>query len=245
MHLLGVHAQPRYKQVGSNMGAPISKLRKEAREANEQERQRMEERLQILEKMVTSRLQVQKSHIIAGERGDQEIHSGTIVQEFQQVNIALSSKPSQNLEEAIDDFFSDHFMRGLGKLVHVAVATVLGNNCMGEYETSEMFIVWTDNALLRYDMYCYRWNFAAKGVIEDTEGVVGVLLFKRVIDFTKTDPQVITWAISRQASVLGRDSEVADMIDEAMKILEKVVAFQVRVRKIEAEAGLSIEYKPN
>ena len=136
----------------------MSTIRKEARELNDMEKRRMEERLQILEKMVNSRLQKQHSHILTGERGDQEIHSGTIVEACKQVNIVLSSKPSDDLVEAIDEFFSGNFMSGLGKLVHVAVKGVLGNASMGEYETSQMFIVWEYNALLRYDAYCYRCN---------------------------------------------------------------------------------------
>ena len=83
------------------------------------------------------------------------------------------------------------------------------------------------------------WNFAAAGVIEDTEGVVGVLLCKRVIDITKTDPQVLTWAISRQASSLGKKDE-AQMIEEAMGVLERVMKFQVKVRNLQEESGLVI-----
>ena len=70
---------------------------------------------------------------------------------------------------------------------------------MGEYETTpDMFIVWTidnrggtNNALFRCDAYYYRWNFVSQGVINGAERVV-----KR--DLTKTDPQVLTWAISKQ-----------------------------------------------
>ena len=90
-------------------------------------------------------------HIYSQERG-------TIVEACKQVNIVLSSKPSDDLVEAIDEFFSGNFMSGLGKLVHVAVKGVLGNASMGEYETSQMFIVWEYNVLLRYDAYCYRCN---------------------------------------------------------------------------------------
>lgn len=220
------------------MGKSVSKVRDEARELNDEQRRRMEERLQILEKMVNGRLQVQLQHVLAGERGDQEIHSGTVVEEMKQVNIVISNQPATELQEAIDAFFSGEVMTGLGKLVGLSVKAVLGNSSMGEYETSQMFIVWTDNALLRYDMYCYRWNFAVKGVIEETEGVVGVLLCKRVIDLTTTDPQVITWAISRQASILGKTSEIKDMIEEAMEVLENVMKFQTRMKKAQLEYGV-------
>ena len=38
--------------------------------------------------MVQSHLEMQKHHIISGERGNQEIHSGTVVEEFKQVKKA-------------------------------------------------------------------------------------------------------------------------------------------------------------
>ena len=70
-----------------------------------------------------------------------------------------------------------------------------------------MFIVWSDNALLRCDTYYYRWNFVSKSVINEIEGVTGCLLMKRVIDITKTDPQVLTWAITRMADRVNDETD--------------------------------------
>ena len=215
----------------------MSELREEAEKEQEEQKMKMTERLQILEKMIEGRLENQKNIMIAGERQDQEIHSGTIVDLYKQVNIKLSSKPSSDIGAAIHDFFSGNFLSGLEDLAGLAVNAVLGNESMGEYETSNMFIVWSNNALLRYDVYCYRWNFAAKGVIEDTEGVVGVLMIQRVVDLTKTDPQVLTWAISRQASILGDESKAKTMIADALSMLEDVMKFQAQVKKDELESN--------
>ena len=127
-------------------------------------------------------------------------------------------------------------------MVHLAFEAVLGNEAMGEYETTDMMIVWSANALLRCDAYYYRWNFVSKGVINEAEGVVGVLLVKRVIDVTKVDPQVLTWAISEQAAKQGSSAdEASDMIDSAMKTLEKVVHFQSKLKQIEIGVGKSSE----
>lgn len=232
------------------MGAEISLIRKEIGKPTDNDKMKQQEGLQILEKMVTSRLNEQEHHMIAGERGDQEIHTGTIVEVFKQVNIQIQTddKPvSDELEKRIDNVLSGDagvvsgIISGLAKIVDVALNTVLGNESMGEYEKSEMFVVWRDNALLRYDVYCYRWNFAAKGVIQDTEGVSGVLLMKRVIDLTKTDPQVLTWAISRQARALGDPKKADDMIKDAMKVLKESIDFQSEMKKMELEHGTEHE----
>ena len=218
------------------MGNPISKVRAEATKADEQQKLIMEQRLQILEKMVDGRIANEMTSILAGERNDQEIHSGTIVQMHKQINIWQSEKESQQIKDAIGDFFSGDLVGGLENVVQLGCEAVLGNTSMGEYETSDMFIVWSSDALLRCDAYYYRWNFVAKGVIDEAEGVLGVLLIKRVIDLTKTDPQVLTWAIANQASKSGSD-DASSMIDNAMKVLEKVVQFQMKVKQIEAGGG--------
>ena len=103
---------------------------------------------------------------------------------------------------------------------------------MGEHETT---FVWSDNAILRCDAYYYRWNFSAKGVIVEAEGVVGVLLLKRVIDITKTDPQVLTHAITEHANRQGMTKqETLQEIDAAVELIRKVVSLQAEIKKIEA-----------
>ena len=216
------------------MGNPISKIRAEAKAADDKTKQEMEQRLQLLEKMVDGRLQNVTTEILTGSRNDQKIDTGTIVEIHKQINITQSSKESQKIGDAIHDFFSGNWMGGLEKIIALGAEAILGNDSMGEYETTDMFIVWTNNALLRCDAYYYRWNFVSKGVIDGAEGVVGVLLVKRVVDLTKTDPQVLTWAITKQAVKQGlAGDKIEGMIDSAMKVLRKVVSMQAGVRALE------------
>ena len=217
------------------MGNPISKIRTQVKAADEEAKHEMEQRLQLLEKMVNGRLQNVTTDILTGSRNDQRIDTGTIVEIHKQINITQSSTESQKIGEAIHDFFSGNWMGGLEKIIELGAAAVLGNNSMGEYETTDMFIVWTNNALVRCDAYYYRWNFVSQGVIDGAEGVVGVLLVKRVVDLTKTDPQVLTWAISKQAIKQGlAEDKIESIIDSAMKVIRKVVSLQTGVRALEA-----------
>ena len=112
------------------MGNPISSLREQVDQA-EEEKVKQQERLNVLEKMVENHLEGAKASILNGERGDQEIHTGTVVEFSKQVNIKLSSKPSDDLENAIDDFFGGNISGGFKNLVKVAVQAVLGNSSMG------------------------------------------------------------------------------------------------------------------
>ena len=83
------------------------------------------------------------------------------------------------------------------------------------------------------DAYIYRWNFVSKAVITDAEGVTGIITITRVIDLTKTDPQVLTWAISTQAQKAGKDP--SQSISEAVEVIKKVSSLQQAVRAIEVE----------
>ena len=216
------------------MGNPISSLREQVNQA-EAEKVKQQERLNVLEKMVENHLESAKTSIVNGERGDQEIHTGTIVEFNKQVNIKLSSKPSDDLEDAINNFFGGNISGGFKDLVKVAVQAVLGNSSMGEHQVTNMFIQWSDNAVIRMDSYCYRWNFSSNEVIKDVEGAVGVIIMSRIVDLTKTDVQVLTWAISRQARHLGNPDQAGQMIDDAVSVIEKVATLQQKVKTKEDE----------
>ena len=216
------------------MGNPISKLRKQL-DLADAEKAKMQERLNVLEKMVNFHLDNAKTDMLAGDRLDQEIHTGTVVEFSKQVSVTMTNEPNPELEDAISDFFGGNLLGGFGKLVSVAVDAVLGNASMGEHEGSNMFIQWQDNALLRLDAYYYRWNFSSTEIIKDVEGASGVICMKRVINLVNTDPQVLTWAISRQASLLGNPDGASEMIDGAVAIIKKVSDLQLVVHKIEAE----------
>ena len=103
------------------MGTSISALREQAKKADRETRLEMEERLQILEKMVHGQLDKQQKHIIAGERGDQEIYSGTVVEEIKQVQIVMQEKASQDLEDAVDSFFSGSIMKGIYRKADISL----------------------------------------------------------------------------------------------------------------------------
>ena len=214
------------------MGTAISTVRSEITKASDDQRQRMEERLLILERMVQSRLENAHTKILKGTRDDQELHSGSVVQYQQRINIKLEDTAEDSVGEVIKSFFSGYFLQGLQKIVEVGANAILGNESMGEHESTDMFIVWSSNALLRCDAYYYRWNFSSKGVIDRVEGVVGIVLMKRVIDVSVTDPQVVAWAITEMAARQDDHKSAKEMIEQAMEVLKKVAAYQVELKGI-------------
>ena len=223
------------------MGQSITKIRKELTCSQEEEKKFFEERLHILERMVEQRLDLEKVAILNGERNDQEIDTGIIVSLHKMVFIKTEKHGNEDMSKVVRQLFSSDFVGGLESIVELGAETVLGNDSSGEYESTDMFIVWSDNALLRCDTYYYRWNFVSKSVINEIEGVTGCLLMKRVIDITKTDPQVLIWAITRMIDRLedrtdGTDETPVDseaVVNDALKVLGNVVKLQSKIKAVE------------
>ena len=94
------------------MGNPVSKLKESAKNENAEQRIEREQRLNILEKMLTYRLENAKASMIAGERGDQEIHCGVVVEYRQQIYVETAEKSSSTLDDSIKEFFGGHILQG-------------------------------------------------------------------------------------------------------------------------------------
>ena len=56
-----------------------------------------------------------------------------------------------------------------------------------------------------------------------------------MINLVNTDLQVLTWAISRQANMLGTPDSASEMIDDAVAIINKVSDLQLAVHQIETQ----------
>eukprot|EP00731_Ephydatia_muelleri_P037837 Em0575g4a len=180
------------------MGNAIGDARKAVRAAQEG-KEASEERLKLLEKMVTNHLTLQKQHILNGERNDQEIHEGTIVREYQQMYVTDSRELSNEIEKTVDSLFSGDFL---------ASESTNRARCSSSGKTTPYF----------FSIYiCIAGTSSSKGVITEAEGVLGALMVQRVMNIAKVDPQVITWAICS-----GSSDEVAvkKEIDRNEKRLE-------------------------
>ena len=61
-----------------------------------------------------------------GREVNQEIHRGTVVEEFKQVNLVMEGKASPELENAVDNYFTGSYMAGFGKRIRLGIRSVLG-----------------------------------------------------------------------------------------------------------------------
>jgi len=200
------------------MGKSASRMKQDALAESEKERAELEERLSFLHKAAISHLAVKKNEILAGSENDLKLHGGTDVEEHMQVRLN-ASEDDELLTEAIEDIFSGSILKGLKKVVIGATQSILGNEAVGEVEEEDYAIVWYNNALVRIDFYMWRYNFSSDGVIKQVENVLAYYAVKRVLDWEKVDPQVVTYCISN----LGLDKDdILSEIDTAVEIRDKI-----------------------
>ena len=79
-------------------------------------RKKKQERLNVLEKMVENHLENAKASILNGERGDQEIHTGTVVEFNKQVNIKYLTNNLMFLRRPLKIFLVGIFWEALKSL---------------------------------------------------------------------------------------------------------------------------------
>ena len=94
------------------MGNPISSLREQLNQEKKEEAQ-MQERLNVLEKMITFHLENAKNEMLHGDGGDEEIHAGTVVEFSRQISITMTNKTSPKLQDVIGDFLMANYQKAL------------------------------------------------------------------------------------------------------------------------------------
>ncbi len=177
------------------------------------------EMLAMLEKMAQAQVASKVDEILHGRSGDEEIHKGLVVAKHQQIFVDASSD-SDKASSAIEHFFSGDFLDGAKELILGGVNALLGNFSIGENESEDMLILWENNALLRVDVYYWKWNFSSEGIVKVAQNVFAVYCVKRVINPEQVDPSVLIYVISRMCAKNGIKPDAA--LDYAKKIMEKV-----------------------
>ena len=83
------------------MGTSVSTIREETITADRETRLEIEKRLKLLEKMVHSQLEEEYLSVVASGWKDSEIHTAMVVDVLKKVNIIMSSRCTEKVEDVI------------------------------------------------------------------------------------------------------------------------------------------------
>ncbi|CVL03614.1 uncharacterized protein FMAN_15098 [Fusarium mangiferae] len=102
--------------------------------------------------------------------------------------VDAESIPGKGVEDAVDAFFgaSDTgtkvALNGFKSVVKTGLSAILGDSSAGESYDKKFFICIKHNAIIRVDMYTYKYTFANEGVVDMHKNILAYILCISVVD---------------------------------------------------------------
>lgn len=168
--------------------------------ANEEE-QRAKERLEILLMAAKAKLQAYRDEINEnftnpGQVDKKQIPGIRAMKYIEQYHVAtqnsFSDQVKGHLDHAVDAFFSiggndnkGSVKSGLKNLISGALDAFIGSTSAGESEQRTYIVIPENNAFVRVDIACWKYNFSQQKILNQHDSAVAYILCKSVIDHTK------------------------------------------------------------
>lgn len=168
--------------------------------ANDEE-QRAKERLEILLMAAKAKLQAFRDEINEnftnpGQVDKKQIPGIRAMKYIEQYHVAtqnsFSDQVKEHLNHAVDAFFSiggndnkENVKSGLKSLISGALDAFIGSTSAGESEQKTYIVIPENNAFVRVDIACWKYNFSQQKILNQHDSAVAYILCKSVIDHTK------------------------------------------------------------
>ena len=81
------------------------------------------------------------------------------------VNAPEDSEIGEEAGKMIDAFCSDEVRKGMKTILTQGANILFGNRSVGESEHAQMFVYWEHNALVRLDMYHWKYEFSSSEIM--------------------------------------------------------------------------------
>lgn len=159
------------------------------------ERHEFEQRLNVVERMVHGQLDRKEAQVLATRVSNRHLNLGAVVDKMKFVNIinGRDVNVSVTINVVMKSFFGEvnSSVKETTLLIYDSIFSIVNKTSQGEFEAYDMLVLESGKLALRCDVYYYRWNFIPNN-IRNIDGVVGVLLIKRLIDKKASVKGIIT-----------------------------------------------------
>ena len=136
------------------------------------------------------------------------------------------------VDKAVSSLFDGKFMGGFKSAVSTALDTFLGNATAGKQENTEFHVVFDRNALIRIDLYYYKYEFSSRKLKDHAKNMFCYVAQVAVLDILEINPMVTLYELSK--SVGGSVSEFKEDLIQESGACE---TFIKQLRKLEIEQG--------
>lgn len=159
---------------------------------------------------------------------------------FEQYHVAssteLNAQIKDHIQKAVKAFFSipdgnakDKIQEGVGALIEGALDGFIGSTSVGESEERIYVIVPENNAFIRADIVCWRYNFDQTKFLEKHDTALAYVLCKSVVDHTKLSIDELIYLTTDALSKRERltlntkqeNAKLAGQSERAINVLEE------------------------
>lgn len=208
------------------MGNQISDLLKDSSEEAKAE-------LELLKEMADNIVEAKSNKMAAKAFEDKTLPIVAIIDTKSFNYIHVEEGCGDGVKGVVSKLFDGAFMKGFQAAITTALETFLGNSAAGKQESQEFHVVFDRNALLRVDVYFYKYKYSSKTVKDSHQTVVCNVVQIGVLDSMKVNPQVILFEVSKS---LGSDTEKAkEILERNTDFVESLFAKLERLQKARKE----------
>ena len=200
------------------MGQVISNFIEESEKRNEAQ---VVEPLQLLQKLVSAKLEAQAAKLEAEAFEDKSLPIVATVKKVETYLVKVETAPSEDIKKSMEDIFQGDFLDGFEHLVTAAVNELFGNTLAGEKEFSSFRVVFANNSLLRIDFYIYKYDFSSEGLREKIQNAFCYVVQVGVLDLKKVDPQVVLYELDKSIGT-GNIPDAIAKIKQEVKYMEQL-----------------------
>ncbi|KAF4442073.1 hypothetical protein FACUT_2296 [Fusarium acutatum] len=146
--------------------------------------------------------------------------------------VDAESTPGKGVEDAVDAFFgasdtgTKGVLDGFKSVVKTGLSGILGDSSAGESYDKKFFVCIKHNAIIRVDMYTYKYTFANKGVVDMHKNILAYILCISVVDHRDVTLDELVYLASEFAGDgnIGPGSEFVEYLDMITKTWNKLRA---------------------
>ncbi|KAK3316021.1 hypothetical protein B0H66DRAFT_640921 [Apodospora peruviana] len=141
------------------------------------------------------------------------------------VQVDAESTPGEGVEKAVDAFFGaanteqESALEGFKAVVKAGLSAILGDSSAGESYDKKFFVCIKHNAIIRVDMYTYKYNFKNRDVVDTHKNVLAYILCISVVDHRDVTVDELIYLASEFAGdgAVGPDSAYQTYLGSLMK----------------------------
>ncbi|KAI9784245.1 MAG: hypothetical protein M1816_000917 [Peltula sp. TS41687] len=141
------------------------------------------------------------------------------------VQVDTETTPGEGVGKAVEAFFgagetgSKGVLEGFKNVVKTGLSTILGDTSAGESYDKKFFVCVKHNAIIRVDMYTYKYNFGTQGVVSTHKNILAYILCISVVDHRDVTVDELIYLASEFAGdgAVGVDSGFEKYLEMIMK----------------------------